>query len=72
MSGSVTISSKGRSGAVEVDSRAALEMLAQAFMQRFSGILFEVGAGQVDVFSLSPTGIFNLPPSTTGSSYWLI
>jgi hypothetical protein len=37
---------QGRSGTVEVDSRAALEMLPQAFMQRLAGILLEVGAGQ--------------------------
>jgi hypothetical protein len=41
-------------------------------MQRFAGIFFHMGAGQLDQLSSSPTRIGNTPPSTIGSSIWLI
>ena len=65
-----------RAGAVQVDAGHAREV----FVQRLAGVFFEVRARQVDVFSyaslpafsLAGTWIVDVPPCTTGISYWLI
>ena len=61
-----------RAGAVEVDARLAVKI----FVQRFAGVLLQVRARQLDRFLVScspwPTWIVSWPPTTTGSSYWLI
>jgi hypothetical protein len=45
----------------------------EVFVQRLAGVLLQVGAGDTDrLFSSPPSGMSMLPPSTTGSSYWLI
>jgi hypothetical protein len=61
-----------RAGAVQVDAAHARIV----FVQRFAGVFFQVGAGQVDGLgdelpSFSKPNV-SVPPMTTGSSNWLI
>jgi hypothetical protein len=72
MSGSVTISSKWCSGTVEIDSRVAVEMRPQSFMQGLAGIFLEVGAGQGTTLFASRRPESPAAANTTGDSYWLI